>query len=107
MPAIYRSADVLVFPTAEDVWGLVVNEALWSGLQVIASRHAGCAPELLAADHLFDPASEREFADVWRAALDGRLSPADPLRLWTAERVGDTLVSGITAALASAGGRGE
>ena len=28
MPGVYRSADVLVFPTMDDVWGLVANEAV-------------------------------------------------------------------------------
>jgi glycosyltransferase involved in cell wall biosynthesis len=110
MPAIYRSADVLVFPTAEDVWGLVVNEALWSGLQVIASRYAGCAPELLAPGQVFDPDVPEEFAAAWRAALDGRLPPPDPSRLWTAARVGEALVQAISRALprnaAPAGGAG-
>ncbi len=55
MPSIYKSADVLVFPTLEDVWGLVVNEALWSGLPVIASEYAGCAPEILPRENIFDP----------------------------------------------------
>jgi len=100
MPEVYRSADVLVFPTAEDVWGLVVNEALWSGLEVIASKHAGCAPELLPPDHLFDPASDDDFADAWRRALDGRLAPADRSRLWPVEKVGRVLVDTIAEALA-------
>lgn len=104
MPAIYHSADVLVFPTAEDVWGLVVNEALWSGLEVIASKHAGCGPELLPPDHLFDPASHRDFADAWRRALDGRLTPVDRSRLWPAARVGQTLVDAIARALGDRAG---
>jgi glycosyltransferase involved in cell wall biosynthesis len=43
MPEVYRSADVLVFSTIEDVWGLVVNEAILSDLPVLCSRYAGCA----------------------------------------------------------------
>ena len=46
MPGFYRSADVLIFPTMTDVWGLVANEAILSGVPVLCSRYAGCAPEL-------------------------------------------------------------
>ncbi len=34
-------------PSLVEVWGLVVNEALASGLPVLASRQAGCTPDLV------------------------------------------------------------
>lgn len=43
------AADVLVLPAAREVWGLVVNEALASGLYVVASDEVGSAPDLLSA----------------------------------------------------------
>lgn len=43
----YRAADVFIFPTLEDIWGLVVNEAMASGLPVLCSRYAGCRCELV------------------------------------------------------------
>jgi glycosyltransferase involved in cell wall biosynthesis len=43
----YALADVLLFPTHTDPWGLVVNEAMASGLPVIASRAAGCVADLI------------------------------------------------------------
>ncbi len=55
MPAVYRSGDILVFPTLEDVWGLVVNEALWSGCPPWSSVYAGCAKELVPMNSIFDP----------------------------------------------------
>jgi UDP-glucose:(heptosyl)LPS alpha-1,3-glucosyltransferase len=39
----YAAADLLVFPTFHDAFGLVVSEAMASGLPVIVSRHAGAA----------------------------------------------------------------
>ena len=35
----YRAADVMVLPTREDIWGLVVNEAMAEGLPVITTNH--------------------------------------------------------------------
>lgn len=43
----YALADVFVFPSHSDPWGLVVNEAMACGLPVIASDAAGCAADLV------------------------------------------------------------
>ena len=44
---LYTAADVLIFPTKRDVWGLVINEALARGTQVISSKNAGGAIDLI------------------------------------------------------------
>jgi glycosyltransferase involved in cell wall biosynthesis len=41
MASYYRQADVFVFPTTEDVWGLVLMEAMAFGLPVVCSKYAG------------------------------------------------------------------
>jgi glycosyltransferase involved in cell wall biosynthesis len=43
----YALADVLIFPTHSDTWGLVVNEAMSCGLPVIATNVAGCVADLV------------------------------------------------------------
>lgn len=43
----YSVADVFVFPSLVDVWGLVVNEAMACGLPVLASKYAGASQELV------------------------------------------------------------
>ncbi len=96
---LFRKADFLVFPTLEDVWGLVVNEALWSGLPVLASRYAGCAKELLPAGNIFDPLDDDAFVEALeRASLEG-LPPADEAPLWStamaAQRVAETLLASL------------
>ena len=41
LPGLYGAHDTLVLPSTQEVWGLVVNEALASGLHVVVSRAAG------------------------------------------------------------------
>lgn len=43
----YGRAGALVLPSVKDTWGLVVNEAMASGLPVLVSTGAGCAPDLV------------------------------------------------------------
>ncbi len=46
LPACYAMADVFVLPSSEP-WGLVVNEAMCSGLAVVASNAVGSARDLV------------------------------------------------------------
>jgi glycosyltransferase involved in cell wall biosynthesis len=43
----YGDADVFVFPSVSDPWGLVLNEAMASGLPVIAASAAGAVDDLV------------------------------------------------------------
>jgi glycosyltransferase involved in cell wall biosynthesis len=43
----YALADALILPSFKEVWGLVVNEALASGLYVLCSDRAGSAYDLI------------------------------------------------------------
>lgn len=43
LPKVFADHDVLVHPALEEVWGLVVNEALAAGLQVVVSDRCGVA----------------------------------------------------------------
>ncbi len=43
----YRAADVFVLPTREDIWGLVVNEAMAAGLPVVSTDRCVAAVELV------------------------------------------------------------
>lgn len=43
----YKSADLFVFPTREDIWGLVVNEAMSYGLPVITTKRCNAGLELI------------------------------------------------------------
>lgn len=43
----YASADIFVLPTRDDVWGLVVNEAMAAGLPVITTNRCVAGLELI------------------------------------------------------------
>lgn len=43
----YKAADYFVLPTREDIWGLVVNEALAYGVPVITTKNCGAGIELI------------------------------------------------------------
>ena len=92
IPSVYRCADVLVFPTLEDIWGLVANEAILSGVPVLCSKYAGCAAELFPPENVFSPDDSTEFVEKLKQAISGQLSKTDPARLRTTEQLGCELV---------------
>ncbi|MDD4914638.1 MAG: glycosyltransferase family 4 protein [Methylococcales bacterium] len=47
LPQRYAHARLFLFPTENDTWGVVANEACAAGLPVIVSPHAGVAGELI------------------------------------------------------------
>ncbi|HEY2645434.1 MAG TPA: glycosyltransferase [Candidatus Acidoferrales bacterium] len=97
MPVFYRGADVLVFSTMTDVWGLVANEAILSGVPVLCSQYAGCAVELFDCECIFDPADENQFVNALRKAVTGQLPRADRSRLWSSAEVGDVIANAVLA----------
>lgn len=45
---VYAAADCLVLPSeSNESWGLVVNEAMATGLPAVVSDHVGCGPDLV------------------------------------------------------------
>lgn len=105
MASIYRAADFFVLPTLEDAWGLVLNEAILSGIPVIASNRAGASEELLPPSHIFDPEDDSQFDDALRQGALGMLSPIDPDVVrpieWSASRISKTLLIQLYGATAA------
>jgi len=63
LPVYYALANAFVHASTTEQWGLVVNEAIASGLPVIVSNRCGCAPELVKGNGFtFDPTNEDELA---------------------------------------------
>lgn len=46
----YAVADCLALPSGSETWGLVVNEALATGLPCVVTDQVGCAPDLIRID---------------------------------------------------------
>lgn len=95
MPSVYRSANMLVFPTLEDPWGLVANEAMLAGLPVLCSKYAGCAYELFTPDCIFDPEDEGEFCEKLRRAVTGQLPGPDMSRLKSSREVAEQMIRAL------------
>jgi glycosyltransferase involved in cell wall biosynthesis len=61
LPVYYALANAFVHASTSEQWGLVVNEAIASGLPLIISSRCGCAPELAQGNGFtFDPTDEHE-----------------------------------------------
>lgn len=62
----FESADALIFPTLEDVWGMVVLEAMAFGRPVLCSQWAGAAELIVPSENgdLFDPDRTEELATL-------------------------------------------
>ncbi|MBE9181268.1 MSMEG_0565 family glycosyltransferase [Oculatella sp. LEGE 06141] len=75
LPALYRTADAFVFPSVTEGWGLVVLEAIASGLPVITSNQPPFT-EFLSAQQalLVEPSSPEAIASAMIAVTDSTLA---------------------------------
>ncbi len=72
--AEYAKHDVYWQPSMSESWGLVVNEAMASGMPVLVSRQCGCAEDLVTAETgwAFDASSLEAIVGGLRAAAENR-----------------------------------
>ena len=67
LPRFYAHAGCFIHPALTEPWGLVVNEAMASGLPVVVSNRCGCAPDLVqdgVNGSTFDPYKVEELAQL-------------------------------------------
>jgi glycosyltransferase involved in cell wall biosynthesis len=86
LPRHYHAADLYVYPTLADEWGLVVNEALSAGLPVLGSRYSQAVEELVqegVTGWLFTPTDP---ADTY-AAIDRALSAGESLDVMSSHAI--------------------
>lgn len=76
-PIFYGLAEAFILPSLWEEWGLVVNEAMASGLPIVVSETAGCAEDLVADGEngfTFDPTNPYPLAGFLdRLAADASL----------------------------------
>lgn len=73
LPAFYAGVGAFVHPALEESWGLVINEAMASGLPVLSSNNVCAVEELVVhgkTGFLFDPQDEAELAEFIRRVVD-------------------------------------
>jgi glycosyltransferase involved in cell wall biosynthesis len=83
LPRWYAHAGAFVLPSLSEPWGLVVNEAAASGIPLLVSTHAGCAPTLVpepegTTGSRFSPLDQGALTTrlAWMAALPDELRRA-------------------------------
>jgi 1,2-diacylglycerol 3-alpha-glucosyltransferase len=109
LPAWYGLAGAFVHASTTEQWGLVVNEAMASGLPVLVSERCGCAPDLVEPGvngFTFDPYDVDQLAGLMQriAAMTeerrramGRAGQRI-IAAWGPERFADGLMQAVEAA---------
>jgi len=67
LPVYYALARAFIHASTTEQWGLVVNEAMASGLPVLVSNRCGCSVDLIqegVTGYSFDPYNEKQMADL-------------------------------------------
>ncbi len=73
LPTFYGLASWFILPSISEPWGLVVNEAMASGLPVLVSNRCGCVEDLVqdgVNGLVFSPDSEEAVAAALRQAAE-------------------------------------
>ena len=73
LPEHFAAADIFVFPSRHDGWGVVINEACAAGLPVIATQQTGSAYDLVEdgkSGFVFDRDDVNGFADRMLRLID-------------------------------------
>lgn len=73
-----RLADLFVFPTRYDIWGLVINEAMSQGMPVITSNNCVAGLELIEDGNNGDIVNTEDAA-VWAEKIENLIFDSDKL----------------------------
>ena len=111
LPAYYARAGAFIHASTTEQWGLVVNEAMASGLPVLVSNRCGCAADLVREGEngwTFDPTSDDQMADLMlRIASDEKArvqmgaKSREIIAEWGPERFASGVKAAVDAALAA------
>ena len=105
LPTYYAQAVALIHASTTEQWGLVVNEAMASGLPVLVSNRCGCAADLVREGEngwTFDPTNEEQIADLMlriSSSEEARAKMGAKSREIITEWGPDRFASGLTGAV--------
>jgi glycosyltransferase involved in cell wall biosynthesis len=70
----FRNADIFVFPSQEDTWGMVVLEAMAFSKPILCSKWAGAAEMVQEGEngYIFDPHHPETLAKIMRRFIDNQ-----------------------------------
>ncbi|MBV9768795.1 MAG: glycosyltransferase family 4 protein [Bryobacterales bacterium] len=88
----YAFAGCFILPSTREPWGLVVNEAMASGLPLIVSERCGCAEDLVEPGrngYLFDPSNNEELTDRMLTVSTSSQATLDAMRQRSQEIIAD------------------
>lgn len=70
--AYFQQANIFVFPTFEDVWGMVVPEAMVFGKPILCSNGAASCELVVEGEngYIFDPTNAQELSEKMRIFID-------------------------------------
>jgi glycosyltransferase involved in cell wall biosynthesis len=90
MPKVYALGDILVLPSANESWGLAINEAMNLSSVVVVSSQVGCAPDLVVNGEtgwVFSAGNIDELAAILQEAIAMRRCDLDSMGHAAFERV--------------------
>ncbi len=95
MPGVFQSFDGFVFPSLDDVWGLVLNEAIWSRVALISSIYAGATEESVPEEARFDPLNSNDFDDKLSSLVRGEITVPPTSNLKPCEAVAGQIIASL------------
>ena len=111
LPIYYGLAGAYIQASTTEQWGLVVNEAMASGLPVLVSERCGCAPDLVqngVNGYTFDPYDIKELTGRMLHIAGGNCdlvsmgrASREIIARWSPETFAAGMMKAATAALAS------
>jgi glycosyltransferase involved in cell wall biosynthesis len=111
LPAYYGLASAFIHASTTEQWGLVVNEAMASGLPVLVSNRCGCAKDLVAEGKngfTFEPSDVEQLAKLMLkvSTFDFPLSgfgsaSRQIISKWGPERFANGLVQAVETAMSA------
>jgi glycosyltransferase involved in cell wall biosynthesis len=78
LPEWYSMADLFVLPSSDETWGVVVLEALASGVPVVVSDHVGCHADVVRDPAVGDVVPALDEDALARAIARRLAKPSDP-----------------------------